>query len=77
MTKESNIVKTKDGFVEKSTGRKIESPLDISTGDVLFSKKSNCKVTIHEITENGIICDWFIGTQHHRKLIQENELLQT
>ena len=28
MKNKSNITKTKDGFVEKSTGRKIESPLD-------------------------------------------------
>ncbi len=28
MKKESNIKQTKDGLVEKSSGRKIESPLD-------------------------------------------------
>ena len=28
MKKESNIVKTKDGLIEKSSGCKIESPLD-------------------------------------------------
>lgn len=28
MPNESNITETKDGLVEKSTGRKIESPLD-------------------------------------------------
>ncbi len=75
MTKESNIEKTKGGLVEKSTGRKIRSPLDMHPGDVIFSKEHDCKVTVHEVTNKGLLCDWFTGTQHHRKLIQEHELI--
>lgn len=36
MAKKSNIVRTTDGLVEKSTGRKIESPLDIESFDFKF-----------------------------------------
>jgi len=43
MTKESNIVKTKDGLIEKSTDRKIISPLD----DNQFQNRcSYCKISL-------------------------------
>lgn len=70
----SNIKQTKEGLVEKTSGRKIESPLDINPGDVVFSKRDNCKVTVNTVTNKGILCDWFTDTQLHRELISENEL---
>ena len=42
MTKKSNIVKTKDGFVEKSSGRKIESPLDVEKYKYFVSYQYVC-----------------------------------
>ncbi len=31
----------------------------LKIGDVVFSKKYNCKVTVREIVDDGIICNWF------------------
>ena len=42
----------------------------IKTGDVLFSTKNNCKITVNKITENGVLCDWFTGSTLHREIIQ-------
>lgn len=73
----SNIKETKSGLIEKSTGRKIESPLDIKCGDVVFCKEHNCNVTVNKVLEDGVLCDWFEtnadGTwgKHHQEVIRD------
>jgi len=44
------------------------------TGDVLFSTKNNCKVTVNKVSENGILCDWFVETTLHREIIEREDL---
>ena len=73
----SNVKQTKDGLIEESSWRKIKSPLDIGPGSVIYSKEHDCKVTVSEIINKGILCVWFTGTKYHREIISENELLQT
>ena len=71
----SNIKQTKDGLVEKSTGRKIRSPLDMHPGDVIFSKEHDSKVTVREVLDTGVLCDWFSNTKHNQGLIPFEKLL--
>ena len=39
----------------------------IKTGDVVFSEEQNCTVTVREVVEDGVVCDWFVGEFHHKK----------
>ena len=43
-------------------------------GDVLFYEKNNCKVTVHKVSGNDILCDWFVGTTLYREIIQLKDL---
>ena len=42
-----------------------------AAGDVFFSKEYNRNVTVHEITDEGVLCDWFVDTEHHREFVLE------
>lgn len=49
MKKDSNIVQKKDGSTEKSTGSKVESPLDLSKGTMSKFNPIQCSI-ISEIS---------------------------
>ena len=50
--------------------------VEYKTGDVLFSKENNCKVTVEAVTTDGqIVCVWMDNDGHmHRELFSSNEL---
>ena len=58
MKNKSNITLTKDGLVEKSTGRKIESPLDIEPMLRLEALNAVSKTKVDSVHHLLVHTDW-------------------
>ena len=43
-------------------------------GDTVSTKEHDCKMTIGEIKDNSIFCQWFIGEQLQEKWYEVSEL---
>jgi uncharacterized protein YodC (DUF2158 family) len=46
----------------------------LKCGDIVQKKGQNYNMTVREHTDNGIVCDWFIGTQNYQDTFSEEEL---
>jgi hypothetical protein len=47
----------------------------VSVGDVLSSKVHQCRVSVHEVLDNAVVCDWFDDNDHlHRERIPIDDL---
>lgn len=73
MKNKSNITVTDDGFVEKSSGRKIVSPLDIGYTLRLEAMKAVSKTEVDSVQHLLVHTDWVYNYLISGKMPTEKE----
>ena len=51
--------------------------LEFQTGDVVFSKSNNCKVTVIKNLGDKILCEWFVELLRYKKELDKKDLVNT